>query len=176
MTQHEELKEKLKSFYLNKRQEELPFIKLTDKDEIHFDRAAELCLSLKVNPEVYIEAIMKDQDFKLFFSYKLYPKDTQAKIQQYIKDNTPNFYELFDVQKRYLHDQIVRVGKTVEDSLMDDQVDFDAWFRICITKEPVSEIILKYRKKALIELNYELEKFLKEKKLDVERIKKNEKD
>ena len=57
----------------------------------------------------------------------------------------------FGNQTGYLLSQL-KLGRTVEEVLADDEVQFYAWFRIIATKKPIHAIIITYLNAALEEL------------------------
>jgi hypothetical protein len=72
----------------------------------------------------------------------------------------------------YLMSQIINAKRTVERALMDDDLHFQPWFRCCITREVVPEVMEKYGAEAKEQIKSPvLVKFLEERNLDYSRLK-----
>ncbi len=141
-----------------------------DRTQEAFKKAAILCDELGAEPIDYISAqfarIHADQMMPAF----LHGKDAKAHYKEYMEKRSMGLDELYDLQLMYLRSQILQAKRTTEKALMDDDINFHPWFRICITKEPVQEIIDKYREAAAEEMTPKLLAFLKKKNLDYKRI------
>lgn len=133
-------------------------------------KAAEICEKLDATPQQYADAIFsaigKDK-MQLAF---LHCAEAKKHYHDFMERKSMSLSDLYDLQKMYLKVQITQAKRKVEVALMDDDLNFHPWFRICITKEPVEEIIEKYGEQAREEMNPRLKAFLEMKKLDPKRI------
>lgn len=153
------------------------------KSEKYFIDAARLCLKLEADPEIFVNCqFRRDIDGR-----KVHPQFLTSDVAKnnyesiMCQDMAPEAE--YDVQIKYLRNQLYRAKRKVENILMDDDIAFTAWFRICISTSPIPCVIDKYKEKAKYELAYnakkaeakkqsesKLLKFLKEKNLDYTRI------
>lgn len=137
------------------------------------DRATEQCIKLGADPENYIRVIfakhtkfgkLPDLDIDMLGT----PEHEKAYFD-YEDSSTIPIKNSYDIQMEYLRKNI-EAGRKVENILMDKDISFSAWFRICITKEPFSEVIEKYREEAREEMTPQLMEFLTKQGLDSNRI------
>lgn len=134
-----------------------------------FEKAAALCQKLQANPNEFVAAQFHNKSPELMNI----PMLTNSKAEEKYKDYMETYYvrpeNLFDVNVVKLKRQI-QLGRPVEWILNNKQLEFPAWFRICITKEPDKELIAKFKAQAKEEMTPTLRVFLIGKKLDVGRI------
>lgn len=135
-----------------------------------FKEAAEICMEIGADPIDFVSAqfaaIHADQMMPVF----MHGKNAKKHYQDYMEKRSMSLQELFDLQLLYLRTQILQAKRTVEEALMDDDLNFHPWFRICATKEPNQEIIDKYKEEATGQMSPRLLAFLKSKNLDYVRI------
>lgn len=135
-----------------------------------FRKAAVICMQLNADPELYVKAQFAGCNAGITANF-LHTDKAKDYYRIFVEEMVLSLDESYDVQKTLLHNQIVHAGRSVERALMHDGLDFEPWFRICITKEPILEVIQKYREEAKKLLTPKLKKFLDSKKLDYKRIK-----
>lgn len=134
-----------------------------------FAKAAVICAELNADPEIYVKAQFAHCDAARFANL-LHTSNARTYYKKYVEEMTLSLDELYDINKMYLTSQITNAGRSVEDALMHDGLDLQPWFRICITKEPIPEVIQRYRAEAKAMLTPKLKNFLKSKNLDYTRI------
>lgn len=142
----------------------------TERYQQIFKDVASQAIKLNARPEEFIDAQLSAIGKDRMQVAMLLGKKSVEHYQTYMNRTKLPLPELYEIQKRYLRIQIVQAKRTVEQALMDDDLKFQPWFRICITKEPVKEIIDKYKEEAKEDMNAPLRAFLIERKLDVTRI------
>ena len=136
----------------------------------HFREAAEICLELNASPVDYIDALFYNKD-----PDRIHPPFVSSDfVRKLYKEYTENYQFTYDdslkVQLLYLSQQVLRRNRNVEDALMDDNVSFEPWFRICITEKPIKQVVEKYKSRARAEYNEILKEFLIKHKLDYRRL------
>lgn len=143
--------------------------------------AAKLCAALDADPATFVNCQFRNGvDVKKLFP--AYLKSSVAR-QNYISilSQVLSPQADWDIQIQYLQGQIYNAKREIENILMDDDIDFSAWFRILISVEPIPQVLAKYKERARKELGvnvvkvtkgYEskLLKFIKAKGLDYTRI------
>lgn len=135
-----------------------------------FEKAAEICMELNAEPEVFVRSQFAYSDDGNVYPYFL-SKNKDKVIEQYNKFMARTSMSLdawYDLQLKYLADQVKYALRPVERALADEHLNFKPWFRICITKEPNPDIIAVFGKEAKeqYEADKELQKFMAKKKLD----------
>ena len=132
------------------------------------DKAAVMCLDSGVDAETWVRAqnMFLEAD-QLYFNL-LHAADAPAKVTNYLtKTQQPldNYADALHIQKRYLAQQLRgSTARSVEDILLDDQVDFHPWFRIVCTVKPIPSVIRKYGARARAALPLALLVFLNQQK------------
>jgi hypothetical protein len=166
----------LKTSYTAKKKLYIPWYNLNPKDDIFFIKAAKLCNKLGADPVHFIDAQFNgiSQIDKYFPAYLSTIEAEQKYIlymaESNIEETKIDLETLYRIQLNYLVTYINKTGLSVENILMKDYIDFTPWFRILITKEPVPEIIDKYRPK-IFPLDSTLLEFLENKKIfDLNRL------
>jgi hypothetical protein len=124
-------------------------------------KASALCREHEIDPGVFIAAQMQ------YFTprtgqKKMFPNDF---CPANAVENCLNFKSIvhkggtvkgsWEVQKRYLGMAIKNTGRTVEEILLDHNINFSAWFRCLITKEPIPSVIKRWGYEASQELQSE---------------------
>lgn len=152
-----------------------PYYVFTDADYKALRKTVELVEAYNLNGELFISIVTEGEDQFKFHAPFLYSSVARAKLDAY----TQNFGQInityadeFNRNVTYLRSQI-QSGLTVEQALMSDMIDMDAWFRIAITATVIPEVYNKYIAKARTEVksNKELVAFLLDKGLDITRFK-----
>ena len=135
-----------------------------------FPKLAAQCIKHNLEPSDFITAQFRDMDpshvtTKSFFTAKAINKCIIHTCDRKVPEK-----EKFKYGVTYLRSQIVNVSRSVEKVLMDDSLDFPAWFRVVITKEPIKEVMTKYLHIAKSEFNGEIKQVCMENNLDWKRI------
>lgn len=141
-----------------------------------FLKAAEHCIKSGIEPDLYVKYHFDKFGAEKMVPQFLYSEGVAFDSVEFVKESEqktsipPDIH--FDVQKQYLYNGVVNCKRSVESVLMDDELKLTPWFRILITKEPVQEVIDKYRIDAAryLDSNKKLVEFLKSKNLDLKRI------
>lgn len=162
--------EELQKSYLKHIRKTAEFAKLTEEANKNLMKAAELCLAENYDPDIYINAQARHCTAAQFFPSTICTRKAKENYTKYIEKSLEDPAAIYNVQKEYLRDAIMRTKRPVEEILMDDLIDFSPWFRIVITKEPIKEVIDKYRRSALSVMTSKLKQYLSDLKLDVSRI------
>ena len=169
------LVDQIREAFVSKAQKLKPWYKTSYKDEKHFVEAAKICEKLEANPNIYIDA--QFEGFKNVDHIQaafLHSTHAEQKYLDYanknmVKDIPIDYEALYNIQLRYLKN-LIKSNLSVEDALLKDYIQFEPWFRILITKNPVPDIIKKYKSK-LGKLDPRLLTFLKNKgKFDLRRL------
>jgi len=153
------------------------------KYETIFEEAAKWCYKERANYEVFVNAQFRPG----MNGYMMHPenllKESARKNYLSVQEQDIQPQDDYAIQLHYLHGQLTKAKRKVENILMDDDIAFSAWFRILISTEPIQAVIDKYKEDARIELGLTgkrsvmknppdtpLLKFIKEKQLDYKRI------
>lgn len=166
----------LRRFYIMRRQLAMGqnwFLQANSKHDVAFRKAAEICDRLGAEPEIFVIAQFANSDPKTFLPQFLHSEHAEKNYKNYVAKMTLTHEEWYKLQLEYLRDQVELIHRPVVRALMDDHLNFKPWFRVCITKEPVEELIEKYGAAALEEYtsSKSLRDFLALKKLDITRFK-----
>lgn len=160
----------IRTSYINYRREKYgKFYKGGEALEKMLPKAAEICERIKADPETYVKAMGQYCTIHGFPPAFLINKFAEQYYRKYIESTEIDPSRLFEVQAKYLYDSI-NAGRTVENTLSDDNINFDSWFRIIITKQPDSNIIALYGEEAKKSLSTKLKSFLINKGYDIDRI------
>ena len=135
-----------------------------------FPRLANDCIKYNLDPVDFIAAQFRDMKSEHVNLKSLFKAEARNKCIVHTCDRKISEIDIFNYCKEYLYEQIKNVGRSVEKILMDDTMNFPAWFRVVITKEPMIEIMTKYRYIARTELNDEIKQVCLDNKLDWNRI------
>lgn len=134
--------------------------------------AARLCAKLKVTPELYVRAQnqyfvpppnVKEGD-ACFFPSALITSKAEANVERFQRESQLplKLDDTLYIQKQYLLRTLKNTSKSVEEVLLDDNIDFTPWFRILVTTEPNPRIIAKYQRLARSQLSLDLRTFLQQ--------------
>lgn len=155
----------------------------TIKNREHIKEAAEQCINLGVSPGVYVQTIYNNLAGKAREHLRLeclYGKSVaqlfdrlqnsgddsyKVEITNFTEDYERLWAQQYDLVMRY-----VKAGDSVKSVLMDSSLKFFAWFRILATPERDPDVIKKYKRIAKLELTPKLIEFIKQEKLDADRI------
>jgi hypothetical protein len=136
---------------------------------------------MNADPRVYVDAMydyycktLRDTKKIAFSIRQLCFEDAENIYKNYIQGLQNEAHVTlegrFNTQVKYLRAAITQTNSPVEAILMSDNLDFQPWFRICITTDPNQNIINKYGKKAKQYLTPEIINFAKRQKLDYTRL------
>ncbi|CAK0746625.1 conserved hypothetical protein [Gammaproteobacteria bacterium] len=113
-------------------------------------KAADICREMECDPAIYVAAQLaytsvRTEKGEQFFPNMLASKSARDNVNQYrsIVHRGNTWQGIWATQKRYLA-QAVTGDRTVEEILLNHNIDFDAWFRCLISKEPIPSVIKKY--------------------------------
>jgi hypothetical protein len=166
-----ELAEQIKESFCRRKDPSGAYRANSEAHDIRFRKAAELCHKLNAEPTEFISAQFNLRDPDGVYATHLAGDNARKNYVEYMKTYYIEPHELYEVNLRNLHNQI-RQGRKVESILMNDDLNFPGWFRICITLNPEPAIIKKYRAQAKEELTPKLIAFIRSKKMDPGRIEK----
>jgi hypothetical protein len=162
--------EDIKDQYLYQKRKEFPNLKFGQKDwQKDFKLAADICNELGATAEDFVQAQFDaafDPHYYPSYLHSVHCRENYRRLQA---RRNMVIVGSFDRWRYYLRCNIT-AGKTVEQALLDDTLDFPAWFRILVTVEPNEEIIKKYKFKAQREMTEPLKKYLMDQKCPLERI------
>lgn len=163
------LEDELKFKYIALRRKKIPYYKGgKDLDKV-IPKAVELLNELRISVDDYLAAIKKYSGLSDLFPNILGSSQVKAWVSKFTEECTLNLKTVFQVQQNYMLCAL-KNGRTVEDVLMDDQINLKPWFRILITKKAVPEVIGKYGSTAEHYVDAKLRKFCESQKLDITRI------
>jgi len=134
-----------------------------------FEKAAEICDKLKANVADYVDSHFYNVHSDTVQPQFLAASNSIKKYNEYMAQFKTSYEEVFTMFLDKLKRQI-KLGRAVEWILNCKDFDFPPWFRICITKDPIPEVIKNYRAAALQQYTGDLRDFLISKKLDYRRI------
>ena len=144
----------------------------TERITEKFKEAAKLCIQLNALPEDFINAQAAYVDVDHLRIDDLSTDRAKKNYEAFLGSRQLPIDRLYNVQMMYLKSQIVNAKRTVERALMDDDLHFQPWFRCCITREVVPEVMEKYGSEAKEQIKSPvLVKFLEERNLDYSRLK-----
>lgn len=134
-----------------------------------FEKASRMCESIGADPTVYIDAHFYGKDPSKIFIAFLHGSNSEETYRKYrelhVTKETDMFEHFCGMLKRQLE-----LGRRVEWILNNIDLPFPAWFRICISKEPIPSVMQKYKAMAKREMTEDVRNFLDEKGLDYKRI------
>ncbi len=162
----EQLALDIQSAYVKKKQVTMPFYKPRAEDAVHFQKAAVLCHASGAEPVAWVHAISMNVEESKFYTTMLHCAQSTKYYDKYVNTTKQDLQDVFNMNMQYLKEQVVDGRRSVEDALLDDNVQFSPWFRVSVTKEPVPEVERKYRARAREYLyDDDLVKFLEAKKI-----------
>lgn len=165
----EYLQEEIKEHFMRIQRDRSPGYKPSIRLQAAIEKAAKICAELGATPRDYVEAQYKFRGMEAFYPSLLHTYKAKENYKEHVSPDD-NYARMIDVQKNYLRIELVQIGRQVKNVLMDDKISFYPWFRICITKDPIPEVIAKYGKEAKAQMNPKLEGFLRSLGLDPQRI------
>lgn len=122
-------------------------------------KAAQLCVDLQCDPAVYVAAQIKfwvpiNGHEKQFLPAQLAGPNATDNVNKFRTVQVGNTLQgTYDVQKRYLRQALLHTARSLEDILIDRNMDFDPWFRCLISKAPIPAVIKKWGYEARQQLN-----------------------
>lgn len=135
-----------------------------------FSIAAETCRKLNADPVVFIDSIFHGSDpDKIFPNFITNVAWTMKKYNEYCNTYFVKADVVFPVLLRLLKSQL-ETGRELKDILLSDYLNFPAWFRCCISKEPIPEVLDKYKAAAMNEMSVDVKQLLRDKNLQISRI------
>ena len=140
-----------------------------DQLEDVFEQAATICAKLQAHPVDYVEALFYNVDPNSVYPQFLISSNAIKRYNEHQAQFKVKYPEVFELFTSKLKRQI-ELGRKIEWILNCKDFDFPAWFRICITKEPIQEIIDNYKPAAKQEYSEALRNFLISKGLEYRRI------
>ena len=146
----------------------VPYFKMPPgSNEEAFQKAAKLCNELKASADDFV-AVQFDCSKEVYPGY-LHTEISKNNYLEYkAQRDQVNEGEL-DRWMYYLKCNI-EGGRSVEETLNDDGLDFPPWFRITCTIEPIKQIVDKYRPLAIRMMTEQLKTYMIKHKLPIERI------
>ena len=114
-------------------------------------KAAEICLRLGAEPAAYVRAQRRANTAKDFYPTMLHTRSADQNWQNYLKVSGAPVVGAWYVQEIYLG-QAVGAGRSEHSVLMDDHMDFDAWYRVLRPAVLDLEVQERYTEKAQDEL------------------------
>lgn len=136
----------------------------------NFSIAAKVCRRLNACPILLIDSVFHDADAdKIFPTFLSNESWVTKKYNKFIDEHHTKAADLFPVLTALLRTQL-EAGRTLEEVLLSSYLNFPAWFRVCISKHPIPEVMKKYGPAARLELNLDIKQLLKNKNLDYRRL------
>ena len=169
----EQLAEEIFYYYKLRRPLNCSYQRLSKVLKDVLNAAALCCKQEGVNAAMYVAAHFHLKNPDTVYLKMLYQKNgkSEALCREFKKAHQVDTAALYEHYLKKLSTQI-NLGRSVEWILMNDDFNFPPWFRICITKEPIPEVMEKYLYDAKQEMNPPLRAFIISKNLDVSRISK----
>lgn len=128
------------------------------------------CTTNQLDPDIYVKALDKYKTTPKLYPNQLKNKNAISIYNKYLAEfNSSDYSTSLEVQKKYLLEAI-KNGRSVESVLLDDNIDFEPWFRILVTKKNIPSVIEKYRDAASEALNDSLLKMVTEQGFDIKRV------
>lgn len=163
----------IKSYFIRRKRESPESTKrsytIGDQFTEIFEKAATLCKNCNATPVDYVDAHFHNTHADEVYPQFLAGSNSVKKYNEYEINFKASYASIFEHFKAKLKRQI-ELGRKVEWILNCKDLDFPAWFRICITQHPVKEVIDNYKPAAKQEYCEKLRDFLISKKLDYRRI------
>lgn len=159
-------------FSLKKQGQERKGYRIPDKNsryEDDFLQAAEICKSLEADPCEYVDAQFYNKDPDKIYIQFLHSKYAADNYVKYKEENLISLDALYQEYVNILRRQLV-LGRSLDWILSCGDLPFPAWFRICITKEPISSIVDSFKELAQQEMDDNLKSFLIKNNFDYKRI------
>lgn len=167
----EEIVRALKSTYVEQRTTYAGIPHVAKKFDAQFEKLADFCISNNCDPELLIRSQFDDSnDPKTLLPTMLLNKSTLTTYEAYIKKFKIDLDQYFEVWKNYLFCQLNNVKRSVEATLLDDNIPFPAWFRIVLTHDEIPAVTEKYIKVAKAQVTPEIIEFCKRKNLKYQRL------
>lgn len=135
-----------------------------------FRKAAGLCMELYADPREFVEAQFHNENPDKMLPAFLYSSRAKQKYEDYMALYKFDYKEILSIQAVVLQEQVIRCGRDLKDVLLDKHLQLEPWFRICISPQPIPEVIEKYKEEARAMLDKRLKQFLEDNKLDYRRI------
>lgn len=170
----EELVDELKKAFVRRKQStqggRRNYQLVGDTYDKYFIKGAEVCRELRACPILFIDSLFVNADPDKIFPTFLNSRDfCTKKYNEYIETYHTKAAVLFPVLLKLLKAQL-ELGRTLEEVLLSDYLDFPAWFRVCISKEPIPSVMDKYCAAAQLSFSIDVKQLLVDKKLDYKRI------
>jgi hypothetical protein len=127
-------------------------------------------MELYADPREFVEAQFQNENPDKMFPAFLYSSNAKQKYKDYTDKYKFDYKDSLNVQAIVLQEQVIRCGRNLKDVLLDKHLQFEPWFRICVSPSPIPEVIEEYKEEAKAMMDKPLRKFLEENKLDYRRI------
>lgn len=166
-------RDELRRFYCERKEDftkQKLWLSRSTTQNLPFEKAAKICIALDATPEDFVCAQFRKIGPENMQPAMLHNANAEKYYKDYMSLTRMSLPEVYNTQMLYLETQIRQAKRTVEAALMDDDIKFHPWFRICITKEPIDKVIDKYIAEAQELFNNQLKQFLISKNLDYKRI------
>lgn len=168
----ESLAEEIKTHFVIKKKMIAPnyFCPNNERFQKAFIEAANICDRLNADPIFFVEAqFAKISAEKMQVDF-LHSRNAETYYKDYMLGSYVTPQERLDGQLHLLQVTLKNLRWPIEKLLNDDELSFEPWFRVCITKKPNFDLLKKYGQEAKSQLEEtELYEFLKGKGLDVDR-------
>jgi hypothetical protein len=153
----------------------------TETGDKYMREAALLCEELQLTPASYIQLIYDDMGpGQKHFS----PQHLRGTaVEHFFRDrqNTNGSFSIELTRENIPYDDIwdhmyelcmrqLRLGRSLEEVLMDSSMKLYAWFRILASPQEIPAVVQKYKHICRKEMNDKLLKYIKEAGLDVHRV------
>lgn len=162
----------LRSLFINQKQKKFPRYNIPGNSfQDCFERMAEIVEELKADPEAYIFAQFynRGEDAKILPQFLHSTEAIKRYVEFVSKQNIITLDTIFNENVQRLKNQM-SLNFSVKDILMSKSFDFRPWFRICITSEPIPEVIKEFKEAAQAQFNDQIKELLINHKLDYKRI------
>lgn len=163
--------EELRELYVGYRQRNQPRYQLPQADFKFFDKAAALCLEMKLEPYEYFAGLLSQpmvHSKGVLYTTMMAPPGFKTWYQGKEERNpAPDLDMMLTAYKRLLEVQLTVRKRGLEKTLLDDEVAFPPWFRVCCTKEPIASVWEKYGQAYKAQLTEDLHQFIESKGMPV---------
>lgn len=152
----------------------------TEAGDKHIREAALLCEELQLAPSDYIQMIYDDLGTGQKYFGPQHIRGT--KVEHFFRDRGKNEVFKIELTRESLPYQDVwdhmfdlcmrqlRIGRSLEEVLLDSSIKLYAWFRILASPKKIPSVVEKYKHIARKEMNDRLKKYIKESGLDMDRL------
>ncbi len=123
--------------FLEYKQKISPSYRIPPSYSADFKKLAEYCVEKGIDPVVFVDAQFDKIPAHEMTAKRLMYAGSEANFKNYVEKNCASIEEDYKIQLSYLERLVLIKGKSVKQVLLNDNLDFEPWFRIL---QPVQEI------------------------------------